>query len=1152
MQNEINIRFEEKIKQLEEENAALKIKVNQIEENCLFYEKAWQNSPDAVFIADSETGIITAANNTAVKWMQIPIEEIIGLHQSELHPPEDKQISADTFRKHAEEREHNLVFENYLVSKAGVDIPIEVSGKLLEVNGKKYALGHFRDISKRKSIEDSLQESEERFKKSFYADKAVKLLLDPKDGKIVDCNQAALDFYGYPNMLELTANELNTLSKEEILQEMYYANTFKKNYFEFVHILHSGEYRNVKIYSTPIKIKGYEYLISTIHDVTEQVKAEELIKDNEAKYRAAFHTSPDAVAITRLDGMLVEINKGFEKISGYSAEEIIGKTTIEIGLWHRAEDREKIIKLLTESGYFENFEAQIKTKSGKLITCLMSARIVKIKGVTHLLSTTRDISYRKEYEDKLEEREAILNSVIDNIPFDFWARDVNGICFLQNKSSMKNWGSLLNKGIDDLKLSKATLEKWKLNNQRVLLGDSIDEEIELRDITGELRIMQNIVAPIYVNDKITGILGLNIDISEKKKAEIDLITSEEKFREFFNNFADGIFVADIVTGEIVDVNNTAVNWLGKSKKDIIGMHQSELHPKSEEFRKTFEIHIEEAIYKHKTTPIENILMCENGKEKPVEILASIINSGGKMYLLGVFRDITDRIEAERELLEKNIFIQTVLDNLPIGVALNKIDEGSALYFNSKFHEIYGWNEEVIRDIKSFFESVYPDEEYRNEIASQIMADIASRDPERMHWENIEITTEIGEKKIVNAVNIPLYDQNTMVSTVIDITAQKKYEQELVIAKEKAEESDRLKSAFLANMSHEIRTPMNGILGFAELLRETDKTPEEEAEYINIIKKSGNRMLGIINDLIDISKIEAGQVEVHLSNVNINKIISDLYDFFSPEAKRKGLFMEFQIPDEVYWITTDKTKINQILTNLIKNAVKYTSNGSIDFGFSVEDDYLLFHVIDTGRGISEKDQSLIFDRFSQAENLEEEIEGAGLGLSISKAYVEMLGGRIWVDSMLNVGSKFYFTLKNKKSEESMPQNSEKIYNLKDLENLTILIAEDIDTSFLLFKNYFKSINVELLHARDGIEAVDAVKNNPDINLVLMDIRMPKLNGYEAVLQIREFNSTIPIIAQTAFAFESDKERLLAAGCNGYLTKPVEKEILFNEMLRVLKK
>lgn len=263
-------------------------------------------------------------------------------------------------------------------------------------------------------------------------------------------------------------------------------------------------------------------------------------------------------------------------------------------------------------------------------------------------------------------------------------------------------------------------------------------------------------------------------------------------------------------------------------------------------------------------------------------------------------------------------------------------------------------------------------------------------------------------------------------------------------------------------------------------------------------------------------------------------------------------MEYNIPDEVYSVVTDKTKINQVLTNLIKNAIKYTSHGSIDFGFAAEGDYLLFHIIDTGRGISAKDKAIIFDRFSQADNLEEDIEGAGLGLSISKAYIEMLGGKIWVDSKLNVGSKFYFTLQNMKSEVIMEKQTNSIPEINVLDNLTVLIAEDVETSYLLIEKYFKALNVKLMHVRNGIEAVEAVKNNPEIALVLMDIRMPKLNGHDAVVQIREFNTEIPIIAQTAFAFESDREKFFAAGCNGYLTKPIDKEAMFKEILKVLKK
>ncbi|WP_291099401.1 MULTISPECIES: hybrid sensor histidine kinase/response regulator [unclassified Flavobacterium] len=383
--------------------------------------------------------------------------------------------------------------------------------------------------------------------------------------------------------------------------------------------------------------------------------------------------------------------------------------------------------------------------------------------------------------------------------------------------------------------------------------------------------------------------------------------------------------------------------------------------------------------------------------------------------------------------------------------------------------------------------------------------------------------------------------------------------ELVIAKDHAEQSDRLKSAFLANMSHEIRTPMNGILGFAELLKEPNLTGEEQQEYIEIIEKSGVRMLNIINDIVDISKIEAGLMEVNLTESNGNEQIEYIYTFFKPEVEGKGMQFSYRhgMLSSESIIKTDREKLYAILTNLIKNAIKYTNKGAIEFGY----DYVVemhgraslqFFVKDTGIGIPKDRQGAIFERFIQADISDKHsYQGAGLGLSISKAYVEMLGGRIWVESEEGKGSTFYFTIPyNTEPEEKNVVG--KVVPAQDEENqikdLKILIAEDDEASEMLISITFKEFSKEILKARNGFEAVEVCRNNPDTDLILMDIQMPVMNGHEATRQIRQFNKDIVIIAQTAFGLSGDREKAIAAGCNDYIAKPINRA----ELLALIQK
>ncbi|MCM4171737.1 hybrid sensor histidine kinase/response regulator [Arenibacter sp. TNZ] len=390
--------------------------------------------------------------------------------------------------------------------------------------------------------------------------------------------------------------------------------------------------------------------------------------------------------------------------------------------------------------------------------------------------------------------------------------------------------------------------------------------------------------------------------------------------------------------------------------------------------------------------------------------------------------------------------------------------------------------------------------------------------------------------------------------------------ELTQAKEKAEYSDLLKSAFLANMSHEIRTPMNGILGFADLLREPELTGEMQQEYIGIIKESGARMLNIINDIISISKIESGLTELTIQESDINKQIEFIHTFFKPQIEEKGmrLLIKTTLTGKEAVIKSDSEKIYSILTNLVKNAIKYSEQGTIELGYVDRSEpkprELEFYVKDTGIGIPKERQVAIFERFIQA-GLSDKmaIEGAGLGLSISKAYVEMLGGRIWVESQEGKGSTFYFTIPHwiERPEQSTSKtilSSENIESILDPKafKLKILIAEDDKISAMLISAMVKDYSVILLQAKTGLEAVDICRNNPGIDLILMDIQMPELNGFEATRQIRQFNKDVIIIAQTASVLSGDKERIIEEGCNDYISKPINKGKLTNLLQKYFNK
>lgn len=380
--------------------------------------------------------------------------------------------------------------------------------------------------------------------------------------------------------------------------------------------------------------------------------------------------------------------------------------------------------------------------------------------------------------------------------------------------------------------------------------------------------------------------------------------------------------------------------------------------------------------------------------------------------------------------------------------------------------------------------------------------------------------------------------------------------QLEISKQKAEESDTLKSSFLANLSHEIRTPMNAIMGFSDLLMDDKQTEKEKFEYLKIIKNSGNNLVLIIEDLIEMSRIDAKQITPNYKGLNIEKCIAELHKSIKITIpKEKDIeFYVVESSDKIQKnILTDETKLKQIIVNLITNAVKFTEKGFVSFGYSInkEKDVLEFTIQDSGSGISEDHMKIIFDRFRRIEdNATTEMTGLGLGLSITKAYVEMLGGEINVESTMGIGSVFTFTIPLKYDEtvvESMPKI--KISFSGNHENEIILIAEDDNINFLLLKKILESKNHTVLRAFNGQEAVDICAENQDISLVFMDIKMPILNGFEAFEQIKILKPELPIIAQTAYSSFEDKEQIMRFGFMDYITKPLDKEKIF-ELLNTI--
>jgi PAS domain S-box-containing protein len=408
-------------------------------------------------------------------------------------------------------------------------------------------------------------------------------------------------------------------------------------------------------------------------------------------------------------------------------------------------------------------------------------------------------------------------------------------------------------------------------------------------------------------------------------------------------------------------------------------------------------------------------------------------------------------------------------------------------------------------------------------------------------------SKLAEKKSQN-LNTKLEVRNReLYESIIQI---QKINRELIYAKEKAEEGDRLKSSFLANMSHEIRTPMNGVLGFTALLKEPKLTGREQREYIRVIEKSGERMLNIINDIVSVSKIESGQMNLSYKETSVKDQIDSIYAVFKAKAKQKNILLTINntLGTADNLIHTDEEKVYTVLSHLLSNALKFTDHGIIEVGCFKENNSVVFYVKDSGIGIDSTKTEIIFERFRQLDDsLNRNYDGAGLGLYISKSYADLLGGSIWAENNADNGAVFYFKIPLIEPYETYKEVQNSLLAVPyEAQKLKILVAEDDSISLKFISKILKIFGENLLIARNGFEAVNLCKNNPDIDIILMDIQMPVMNGYEAIKKIREFNEEVIIITQSAFVFTDEAEKAIKVGGNGYISKPIDKNQLIDHI------
>ena len=1008
-----------------------------------------------------------------------------------------------------------------------------------DATGKTLALwGAAQDISQRKEVEDELlkskkaaEESEIRYRTVVSNSPLVTFVINPdgiftlsegkgleklglKPGQIVGLS--VFDFYkGYPLILNDIKEALAGKSiRSEIVLPGVVFDVFYTPVFDEKGIL--------------IEVIG------VANDITERKYAEELLSQSKTELEDYFENDIAADYVVLAEGEILSCNKTFVEMFGFKEKSQAIKLNIT-QLYRNPDDRREMISLVKKTGKVENFEVDFVSCDGKIINAIINAIGIfnKSGDLEKIRAYIVDISRQKNIEKELQNSEEKYRSLFANNSQPMWIYDLETLEFLEvNKAAIDHYGyskdeflsmtlkdirptediPALLKDVDNTSSILNSAGEWRHLKKN---GDIIDVEITSHFVFFNYRNAQHIL----IND-----------ITERKRVQLEYQTMIKTSR-------DGFWIVDFDTGQFIEVNQSYCDMIEYSREELLKMTISDIEAveNHEETRKHIELIIKKGFdsfeSKHKT---------KSGKIIDIDASVTFMGSEIKKFFV-IVKDISERKRSEKELLK----LSHAVEQIPLTILITNT-KGNIEFVNPAFTRITGYLPE---EIKGENPRILKSGETRPEEYKKLWNTITAgkiwngefhnrKKNGELYWESATIAPIFdGKGKIINYITIKE-----------DITKQKELFQDLIQAKEKAEESDRLKSAFLANMSHEIRTPMNGILGFTELLLEPDLTSEQKENYIKIVNQSGQRMLNTVNDIVEISKIEAGIVSVNLKEIDVRKTMVELIRFFTPEATNKSLklILENEVPKVSAVITTDQNKFDSILTNLIKNAIKFTLNGEIRVGCNVKANKLEFYVKDTGIGIPQERHQAIFERFIQADILDLDArQGSGLGLAISKAYVEMLGGKIFVESKTGEGSTFFFTLPLKeqfleKTEENETVNMEDKTN--KIKGLNIIIAEDDENSAFYLKTILENESDIIIIAKNGIETVEACRNNPNIDLILMDVQMPGMNGYEATREIRKFNKKVVIIAQTAFALMSDREKAREAGCNDYIAKPIKKSDL----------
>ena len=1010
-----------------------------------------------------------------------------------------------------------------------------------------------------------ISETEKKFKNIFNNSTEAIVILDKE--RIIDCNSGAEELYGLPRkkIIGRTPGSMspeyqpghkrsNELASEFISKAL----SGKPQKFEWIHSS-DGSLIYTDITLTMIEVDGEKLVAGFLHNITERKLIEDALYESEKMYRSIFDSAPVGIYQSTVEGKIIKANNALAKLLGYnSPDELIRINISEI--YFEKKDRQNLINEFEPTGSVSDREVQWKKKDGTIIWIQLNAFAVKdeLGNTKHFEGYIRDITSRRLAEDKLKESEAQYRDLVENINDIVFSLDEEGIIKFISSAVEKSTGykmhELVGKPFTEF-IHPGDLEIATKNFHNLSVNKSALSEYRIITKSGEYRNLSASSTGIFEEGNFTGIRGILTDISEKKVADEKLKMQTHLLNETQHLARLGSWEHDFEKDHVI-WSDEIYQILGASKGTLENtreafnefVHKDDLSGLLSAYEDSRQEGVDGFEIEHR------IVRKDNGRVRFVyQECRHFRNAEGKIIRsMGMVQDITERVVAGKHIQT----LTKAVEQSPVCVIITDL-HGNIQYVNNKFTEVTGYSmNEVIDKNPRILKSGSQSEEFYRDLWETVLSGNTwsgelhnKKKNGELYWENAIISPMVdAEGRILNFVAVKE-----------DITEKKKMIEDLVEAKDKAEEANRLKSSFLANMSHELRTPMVGILGYTDILVSELSNPEH-MELAKMVLSSGKRLIETLNSILDLSSIEAKKMELKYESVDVIKILKESVTLFIPGAASKGLYIKTVLPNENLVVNSDREILRKIFNNLINNAVKYTQSGglTIELSFTNNGDekYLIVSFTDTGIGIPAEYHEIIFEPFRQvSEGYTRKFEGSGLGLSITNKLVRILDGNIFLESKPDKGSRFIVKIPVTFSVEPSHKEKKEMPHLRSIElpeNLRILLVEDDELNADIILSYLKPL-CSIDHVSDGVTAVNYCKTQ-QYDSILMDINLKGMNGIEALEKIRkqdEYYLTVPVIAVTALAMIGDREKLLAVGFDNYLSKPFERKELLETISNTLK-